>query len=168
MGGMGVSSAISGIAGTGPVAGAISGVAMSVISTEVSGGSLGRGNILFAAAQGAAAGAAAADNSENPVSEASEARQQGGGAMSEVLDPEAGGPDAIRDVMGRKTAQDMTFDGQKLQLYEPQLTSDGTMTRNRPLLAEYDAVSGRDGYQSSEFQSLANKGPIPAGDYLVR
>ena len=51
-GGMEVSSAISGIAGTGPVAGAISGAAINIISTEVSGGSLGWGNILFAAAQG--------------------------------------------------------------------------------------------------------------------
>ncbi len=88
--------------------------------------------------------------------------------MSEVLDPGAGGPDALGDVMGPKTAQDMTFDGQKLRLYEPELTSDAYSTRNRALIAEYDAVSGREGFQSPEFQSVANKGPVPEGNYLVR
>ena len=94
--------------------------------------------------------------------------QQGGGAASEVMDPGAGGPEALRDVTGDKYAQDMTYDGKKLRLYEPQRTSEAYMTRNRPLLAEYDAASGRPGYQSPEFQSLANKGPVPSGDYLVR
>jgi RHS repeat-associated protein len=65
-------------------------------------------------------------------------------------------------------AQDMTFDGRKLRLYEPQVTSDAYMTRNRPLLGEWDAVSGRAGYQSADCQSLAGRGPIPAGDYLAR
>ena len=31
----------------------------------------------------------------------------------------------------------------------------------------WDATSGRDGYQSSEFQYIANKGPIPEGSYMV-
>jgi RHS repeat-associated protein len=80
MGG-GVSNAVSGIPGAaGPIVGAASGVAMYAMSTEMSGGSLGWGNILFAAAQGAAFSLAApADDSENPVSQASEDRQQGGG-----------------------------------------------------------------------------------------
>jgi hypothetical protein len=68
----------SAIGGSGPVAGAISGVAIYTISTEVSGGSLGWGNILLAAAQGAVMGLAApAEDSENPVSQASAARQDG-------------------------------------------------------------------------------------------
>jgi RHS repeat-associated protein len=76
--GGGVSNAIG---ASGPVAGAASGVAMSALSTEMSGGSLGWGNILFAAAQGAAFSLAApADNSENPVSQASADRQGEGQA----------------------------------------------------------------------------------------
>ena len=92
----------------------------------------------------------------------------GSGAMSEVLDPSTGKPDALGDIMGPRTAQDMTFDGQKLRLYEPELMSDAYTTRNRPLLAEWDAVAGRPGYQSSEYQSLRDTGPIPEGNWLAK
>ena len=96
--GRGVSGAIG---ASGPAAGAASSVAIYSISTEVSGGSLGWRNILLAAAQGAAMGLASpADDSENPVSQASADRQgeQGDDGQSQGRSgqPERGRTDGIR------------------------------------------------------------------------
>jgi hypothetical protein len=65
-------------------------------------------------------------------------------------------------------AQDMTFDGARLRLFEPETYSDPYMTPNRREIGDWPAVSGREGYQGSENQGLSGKGPLPAGDYLAR
>ena len=52
---------------------------------------------------------------------------------------------------------EMLFDGKKLMFLQ-----DGIPVR------WFDAVSGREGYQKSQYQNLANKGPIPEGTYDVK
>ena len=50
----------------------------------------------------------------------------------------------------------MNFDGQNLGLYN-----------NKGLVDSLDAQSGRDDYQSSIYQNVVNKGPIPEGTYYA-
>ena len=50
----------------------------------------------------------------------------------------------------------MTFDGQNLGLYN-----------NTGQVENLDAQSGRDDYQSAQYQNVANKGPIPEGTYYA-
>ena len=50
----------------------------------------------------------------------------------------------------------MTFDGQNLNLYY-----------NGDLIESLDAQSGRDEYQSAQYQNIANKGPLPVGTYYA-
>ena len=49
------------------------------------------------------------------------------------------------------------FDGKTLSIYE----------NNKPIMS-WDAVSGNKGYQTSEFQSMKDKGTIPEGTYVAR
>lgn len=69
---------------------------------------------------------------------------------------------------GMAFAQDMTFDGKTLKLFEPETMSHRYMTPNRAQMGAWPAVSGREGYQSPANQGLQGKGPIPAGDYVAR
>jgi hypothetical protein len=55
------------------------------------------------------------------------------------------------------TTYELHFDGQKLRLFDA----------NGCPLGEWDAVSGRAGYQSKDMVALAGKGPIPEGYYLA-
>ena len=50
----------------------------------------------------------------------------------------------------------MTFDGQNLGLYN-----------NTGQVGSLDAQSGRDEYQSAQYQNIPNKGPIPEGTYYA-
>ena len=50
----------------------------------------------------------------------------------------------------------MTFDGQNLGLYN-----------NTGQIENLNAQSGRDDYQSAQYQNVANKGPIPEGTYYA-
>ncbi len=56
-----------------------------------------------------------------------------------------------------KPGQYAVFDGNKFTLYE-----------NDKLIMSWDAVSGKDGYRSPEFQNLKDTGPIPEGTYVAR
>ena len=56
-----------------------------------------------------------------------------------------------------KPGQYAVFDGKKLTIYQ-----DG-----KPITS-WDAVSGKPGYQSPEYQSKKDTGPIPAGTYVAR
>jgi len=49
------------------------------------------------------------------------------------------------------------FDGKKFTLYE----------NDKPIMS-WDAVSGKDGYRSPEYQNLKDTGPIPEGTYVAR
>ena len=49
------------------------------------------------------------------------------------------------------------FDGKKFTLYE----------NDKPIMS-WDAVSGKDGYRSPEYQNLKDTGPIPEGAYVAR
>ena len=51
----------------------------------------------------------------------------------------------------------LRFDGKKLHLMKGENS-----------LLEWNGVSGKNGYQSSEYQNLKNKGPLPEGTYEVR
>ena len=51
----------------------------------------------------------------------------------------------------------LNFNGKKLRL----------MAGDKEL-ESWNAVSGKDGYQSPEYQNLKNTGPIPEGNYDVR
>jgi RHS repeat-associated protein len=78
--GMGVSKGVGWLGGSGPVAGAVSGAVVSILGTEFSGAKLEWKNILIAAAQGALFSLGRpADSSEEALSQAGAARQQGGG-----------------------------------------------------------------------------------------
>lgn len=52
----------------------------------------------------------------------------------------------------------MSFDGTTLRMYDQQ----GNVT------GEWPAVSGRPGYHGSQFQSVADQGPIPEGFYAAK
>jgi RHS repeat-associated protein len=54
----------------------------------------------------------------------------------------------------------LTFDSQELKVH------DLTYSIDMPGLS-WEGVSGKDGYQSQEYQSIANTGPIPEGSYTV-
>ncbi len=56
-----------------------------------------------------------------------------------------------------KDGQYAVFDGQKLTVY------DGDNT-----ILFWNAVSGKDGFQTPEYQDQKNKGPIPKGTYVAR
>ena len=56
-----------------------------------------------------------------------------------------------------KPGQYAVFDGKKFTLYE----------NDKPIMS-WDAVSGKDGYRSSEYQNLKDTGPIPEGAYVAR
>ena len=56
-----------------------------------------------------------------------------------------------------KPGQYAVFDGKKFTLYE----------NNKPIMS-WDAVSGKDGYRSPEYQNLKDTGPIPEGRYVAR
>jgi len=56
-----------------------------------------------------------------------------------------------------KDGQYAVFDGQKLTVY------DGDNT-----ILFWNAVSGKDGFQTPEYQDQKNKGPIPKGVYIAR
>ncbi len=56
-----------------------------------------------------------------------------------------------------KTGQYAVFDGKKFTLYE----------NDKPIMS-WDAVSGKDGYRSPEYQNLKDTGPIPEGTYVAR
>ena len=56
-----------------------------------------------------------------------------------------------------KTGQYAVFDGKKFTLYE----------NDKPIMS-WDAVSGKDGYRSPEYQNLKDTGPIPEGAYVAR
>jgi RHS repeat-associated protein len=149
--------------GSGPILGAFSGAATTAIMTEVTGGQLGW-NILESAAQGAFAGMMGpSDHAETQVSQKNGREPQ----SSIMFVPARKVNGFYQDLTDLVLAQDMTFDGQKLRLFEPELTSDASMCRERQLLGEWDAVSGRPGYQGPEYQNLRNMGPIPEGNYLV-
>ena len=56
-----------------------------------------------------------------------------------------------------KPGQYAVFDGKKFTLYE-----------NDKTIMSWDAVSGKDGYRSPEYQNLKDTGPIPEGTYVAR
>ena len=56
-----------------------------------------------------------------------------------------------------KSGQYAVFDGKKFTLYE----------NDKPIMS-WDAVSGKDGYRSPEYQNLKDTGPIPEGTYVAR
>ena len=56
-----------------------------------------------------------------------------------------------------KSGQYAVFDGKKFTLYE----------NDKPIMS-WDAVSGKDGYRSPEYQTLQDTGPIPEGTYVAR
>ncbi|MBR2412584.1 MAG: DUF2778 domain-containing protein [Alphaproteobacteria bacterium] len=56
-----------------------------------------------------------------------------------------------------KPGQYAVFDGKKFTLYE----------NDKPIMS-WDAVSGKDGYRSSEYQNMKDTGPIPEGTYVAR
>ena len=56
-----------------------------------------------------------------------------------------------------KPGQYAVFDGKKFTLYE----------NDKPIMS-WDAVSGKDGYRSHEYQNLKDTGPIPEGTYVAR
>ena len=56
-----------------------------------------------------------------------------------------------------KPGQYAVFDGKKFTLYE----------NDKPIMS-WDAVSGKDGYRSPEYQNLKDTGPIPEGAYVAR
>ena len=56
-----------------------------------------------------------------------------------------------------KSGQYAVFDGKKFTLYE----------NDKPIIS-WDAVSGKDGYRSPEYQNLKDTGPIPEGTYVAR
>ena len=56
-----------------------------------------------------------------------------------------------------KPGQYAVFDGKKFTLYE----------NDKPIMS-WDAVSGKDGYRSPEYQNLKDTGPIPEGTYVAR
>ena len=56
-----------------------------------------------------------------------------------------------------KSGQYAVFDGKKFTLYE----------NDKPIMS-WDAVSGKDGYRSPEYQKLKDTGPIPEGTYVAR
>ena len=56
-----------------------------------------------------------------------------------------------------KPGQYAVFDGKKFTLYE----------NGKPIMS-WDAVSGKDGYRSPEYQNLKDTGPIPEGTYVAR
>ena len=55
------------------------------------------------------------------------------------------------------TKYEYLFDGNNISLLK-----DGGVVKS------WKAVSGKDGYQSPEFQNVKGKGPIPEGEYDVR
>ena len=56
-----------------------------------------------------------------------------------------------------KPGQHAVFDGKKFTLYE----------NDKPIMS-WDAVSGKDGYRSPEYQNMKDTGPIPEGTYVAR
>ena len=56
-----------------------------------------------------------------------------------------------------KPGQYAVFDGKKFTLYE----------NDKPIMS-WNAVSGKDGYRSPEYQNLKDTGPIPEGTYVAR
>ena len=56
-----------------------------------------------------------------------------------------------------KPGQYAVFDGKKFTLYE----------NDKPIIS-WNAVSGKDGYRSPEYQNLKDTGPIPEGTYVAR
>ena len=56
-----------------------------------------------------------------------------------------------------KPGQYLKFDGKTLTLYQD----------NKPVMS-WDAVSGKPGFQSPEYQDKASTGPIPEGTYVAR
>ncbi len=56
-----------------------------------------------------------------------------------------------------KPGQYAIFDGKKFTLYE-----------NDKAIMSWDAVSGKDGYRSPEYQNLKDTGPIPEGTYVAK
>lgn len=52
----------------------------------------------------------------------------------------------------------MSFDGTTLRMYDQQGN----------VIGEWPAVSGRPGYQGSQFQSVEGQGPIPEGYYAAK
>ena len=56
-----------------------------------------------------------------------------------------------------KPGQYAKFDGKTLTIYQ-----------NGKVVASWNAVSGKPGYQSPEYQNLKDKGTIPAGTYIAR
>ena len=56
-----------------------------------------------------------------------------------------------------KPGQYAVFDGKKFTLYE-----------NDKTIMSWNAVSGKDGYRSPEYQNLKDTGPIPEGTYVAR
>ncbi|MFN9792700.1 MAG: L,D-transpeptidase family protein, partial [Pseudomonadota bacterium] len=64
---------------------------------------------------------------------------------------------AVTAAFARAFNDELHFDGERLKW----LDTDGN------LVEEYEAVSGREGYQAPSLQYLADKGPIPEGLFLV-
>ena len=56
-----------------------------------------------------------------------------------------------------KPGQYAKFDGKTLTIYQ-----------NGKVVASWNVVSGKSGYQSPEYQNLKSTGPIPAGTYVAR
>lgn len=56
-----------------------------------------------------------------------------------------------------KPGQYAKFDGKTLTIYQ-----------NGKVVASWNAVSGKTGYQNPEYQNLKSTGPIPAGAYIAR
>lgn len=75
----------------------------------------------------------------------------------------------IEDVNKIQVGNKIALPGQNVELnfdLKSFKVTDATYGINMPGLSR-EATSGRKGYQSSEFQSVEDKGPIPEGSYMV-
>jgi hypothetical protein len=75
----------------------------------------------------------------------------------------------IKDINKINSGDKIILPGEKIQLnfdLKKLKVQDQTYSIDMPGLS-WEGTSGREGYQSSEYQSIANKGPIPEGSYIV-
>ncbi len=82
----------------------------------------------------------------------------GGDDLGDAPQLAGGNADTEAQAVAQAHAHDMSFDGTTLRMYDQQ----GNVIR------EWPAASGRPGYQSSTFQSVADHGPIPEGFYVAK
>jgi hypothetical protein len=79
----------------------------------------------------------------------------GGDDLSDLPQLAGGTSDIEAQAIAQAQQHDLSFNGKMLTLYD----QEGNVT------GEWPAVSGREGFQDPKFQSVADKGPIPAGFY---